>query len=89
MSSSFPPRWRNSTLSSEGFPYEALQSVQGGGRDSNTGVSHRDHGGGGGGLCDESAVKEGTSIKTPIVDKGTSSLLKTKLIPGSYGMSIS
>ena len=86
MSSSFFQGERNSTLSSEDSPHEAPQSGQGGGCDSNTGTSYRDGGGGGAGLCDGSTVKEGSSIKAPIVDKDTSSLLKTELILGSHGM---
>jgi len=88
MPSSFLPGGSNSTLSSAGSPHKAPQSSQSDGRVSITGTSHRDHhGGGGGGLCDGSAVKEGSSIKALIVDRGTSSLLKTELIPGSHRMS--
>ena len=75
-------------MSSEGSPHEASQSGQGGGRDSNTIISHRNHGDGGeASLSEGSAVKDGTSIKAPIIDRGASSLLKTELIPGSHGMS--
>ena len=82
ISLSFLRGGRNSTLSSEGSPHEALQSGQGGGRGSNTTTSHQVHDGrGGAGLCDGSVVKEGSSIKVIIVDRGVSFLLKMKLIP--------
>jgi len=88
MSSSFPLRWGNSTLSSEDSFHEASQSGEGGSCSNNTGTSRRDHGGGGEiDLRDRSAVKDSSSIKTNIVDKGTLSPLKTKLIPRSHGMS--
>ena len=68
--------------------HESPQSSQGGNRDSNTGASRRDHGvGGEAGFCDRSVVKDGSLIKTQIVDRSTWSLLKTELIPGSYGVS--
>jgi len=44
-------------------------------------------GGGGAGLRGGSVVKDGSSIKTQIVDRGASFLLKTELIPGSHRMS--
>jgi len=44
-------------------------------------------GGGGVGLRDGSVVRDGSSNKAPIADRGTSSLLKTELIPGSHGLS--
>jgi len=73
--------WVDLTIS-----HESPQSGRGGDRGSSTSASRRDHGGGVG-LHDESAVKDDSSIKARIVDRGTSSLLKTKLIPGSYEMS--
>ena len=78
---------RNLTLSSEGSPHKASQSDHGGGRRIITSASHRDQGGGDGiGLCDELTVKDGSSIKAPIVDKGTSFLLKIELISESHGL---
>jgi len=72
---------------SKGSLHEASQSGQDGGCGSNTGTSHRDHGRGGeAGLCDESAIKDDSSIKTAIADRGATSLLKTELIPRSHGM---
>ena len=51
-------------MPSQSSPHEVSQSGQGGGRGSNTGTSRRDHGSGGGvGLPDGSAVKDGSSIK--------------------------
>ena len=50
-------------------PHESSQSGQSGGRDSNAGTSHRNHSGGGGtGLCNESVVKDDSSIKGQRVD---------------------
>jgi len=73
------------TLSSKGSPQEASQSGQGSSRDSNTSISCRDQGGGGGAdLHVRLAVKDDSSIKTPIADMGPSSLPKTELIPGSH-----
>ena len=68
-------------MSSEGSPHEISQSGQGGGRGSSAGTSHRDHDGdkGRAGLYDGSTVKDGSSIKAPIADKGTSSMMKTEL----------
>ena len=62
MSSSFLLEWEK--LDPEDSPHEASQSGQGGGRDSNTDTSRRDHGGGDrGGLHDGSTVEAGSSIK--------------------------
>ena len=72
-------------MSSEGSPHEASQSGSSGGYDNNTGTSHRDHCGGvGTGLRVRSAVRDGSSIEAPIADRGTSSPLKTELIPRSH-----
>jgi len=65
-------------MSSEGSHYEASQLGHGSGQKINTSVSHQHQGSGGGaGLCDESIVKDDNWIKVLIVDRGTSSLLKT------------
>ena len=75
-------------MSSEGPLHQASQLGQGGGRDSNTYTSHRDHGDRvGAGLHDGSTIKDGSSIKVQIVDRDTSSPLKTELMSGSHGMS--
>jgi len=80
------PGVRNSTLSSEDSPHEASQSGQGGGRESNTGTTLRDHDdGGGAGLRDGLTVENGCLIKVHIVNGGASFLLKTQLIPRSHG----
>ena len=72
-------------LSNDGSPHKVSQSGHGGDRKINTSASHRDHdGGGGAALRDGSAVKNGSL--TQIVDRGTTSLLKTELIPESHGM---
>ena len=59
------------TISSECSLYEAPQSGQAGGRGNNTGISHRNHdGGGGAGLYDGSAVKEGSLRRAiPVEDR--------------------
>ena len=88
--SSFPQGGSNLILSSEGSPHEASQSGHDGGQKISTSASHRDQGGGGGaGLCYRSNVKDGSWIKAQLVDRSTSSLLKTELIPGLHGMSSS
>ena len=86
----FPRGGRSSTLSSEGSPHEASQSGHDGGQKISTSASHRDQDGGGGAdLYYRSNVKDGSSIKAQLVDRSTSSLLKTELIPGLHGMSSS
>jgi len=72
----------------EGSPHEASQSSHGDSQTINTSASHRDQGGGSGaGLCDGLTVKNDSSIKILIVDRGASTLLKTELIPESHRMS--
>ena len=68
-------------------PHKASQS----GHDGNLGtigrVSGLSHGGGGGaGIRDGLAVKNSSSIKEQIVDRDTSFLVKTELMPGFHGM---
>ena len=78
----FPWGGENSTLSSVESPHEASQSGHSGRLGTIGRASGPSHGGGGGvGLCDRLAVKDGSSIKTYIVNSGVSSLLKAELIP--------
>ena len=70
--------------------HESPQSGQGGGRDicTSTSASRQDHDGRDeAGPHDGSTLKDGSSTKTQIIERGASSLLKTELLPRSHGTS--